>query len=116
MPANPEMPHYDALLARALAAGGQREEAMRRYRDASNRGNLRAIVSLGLITETGDGVPKDLPAAMALYERAAAGGSPDGAINLAVALMEGTGVKRDVPRADRPPHAGVADRLGDRDV
>jgi TPR repeat protein len=36
------------------------------------------MVSLGLITETGDGVPKDLPAALALYERAAAGGSPDG--------------------------------------
>jgi TPR repeat protein len=99
MLANPEMPHYAALLARALAAGGQREEAVRLYRDASNRGNLRAMVSLGLITETGDGVPKDLPTALALYERAAAGGSPDGAINLAVALMEGTGVKRDVPRA-----------------
>lgn len=97
--AHPEMPHYAALLARALTANGQRAEAIRLYGAAAERGNLRALVSLGLITETGDGAPKDVRAAVGLYERAAAGGSPDGAINLAVALMQGTGVKRDVPRA-----------------
>jgi TPR repeat protein len=97
--ANPEMPLYTALLARALAAAGRRDEAIRLYRDAAERGNLRAMVSLGLITETGDGVPKDIKAAISLYERAAEKGSPDGAINLAVALIQGTGVRRDVGRA-----------------
>jgi TPR repeat protein len=37
--------------------------------------------------------------ALALYEKAAAGGSPDGAINLAVALIQGKVVPRDVQRA-----------------
>lgn len=99
--AHPEMPHYAALLARALAAAGRREEAVALYREAAERGNLRAQVSLGLILETGDGAPRDPKAAMALYERAAEGGSPDGAINLAVALMEGTGVQKDTKRAVR---------------
>ncbi|GBU17864.1 MULTISPECIES: caspase family protein [Methylobacterium] len=96
---HPEMPHYAALLARALAAAGRREEAVALYREAAERGNLRAQVSLGLILETGDGAPRDPKAAMALYERAAEGGSPDGAINLAVALMEGTGAQKDTKRA-----------------
>ena len=97
--AHPEMPHYTALLARALAAAGRREEAVALYREAAGRGNLRAEVSLGLIYETGDGLPRDPAAAVALYERAAAGGSPDGAINLAVALREGSGVRKDPKRA-----------------
>lgn len=99
--AHPEMPHYTALLARALAAQGRREEAVTLYREAAERGNLRAQVSLGLILETGDGAPRDPKAAVALYGRAAEGGSPDGAINLAVALMEGTGAPKDPKRAVR---------------
>ena len=95
----PEMPHYTALLARALSAAGRKEEAVALYRDAAARGDLRAMVSLGLITETGDGVPADLGRALALYARAAEAGSADGAINLAVALINGVGIGRDVPRA-----------------
>ncbi|GLS42238.1 hypothetical protein GCM10007884_02230 [Methylobacterium brachythecii] len=97
--AHPEMPHFTALLARALAAGGHREEAVSLYREAAERGNLRAQVSLGLLLDTGDGVRRDPKAAVALYEKAADGGSPDGAINLAVALMEGTGAPKDPRRA-----------------
>jgi TPR repeat protein len=97
--ASPEMPHYKALLARALWAGKGRAEAIRLYREAADLGNLRAMVSLGLILESGDGVPRDVPAALALYERAAEGGSPDGAINLAVALLQGTGIARNPARA-----------------
>lgn len=99
MTSHPQMPHYAALLARALWAANQRGEALRLYREAGERGNLRAMVSLGLIMEAGDGVPKDVRGAYALYERAAAGGSPDGAINLAVALMQGGALPRNVPRA-----------------
>ena len=97
--ASPEMPHYKALLARALWAGKGRAEAIRLYREAADLGNLRAMVSLGLILESGDGVPRDVPAALALYERAAEGGSPDGAINLAVALLQGSGIARNPSRA-----------------
>ena len=97
--AHPEVPHYTALLARATSAGGDNAEALRLYRDAADRGDLRAMNSLGLVTQTGDGVPMDLPGAAALYEKAADGGLPDGAINLAVMLVRGKGVPRDVPRA-----------------
>ena len=36
---------------------------------AADRGDLRAMNSLGLVTQTGDGVPEDLPGAAALYEK-----------------------------------------------
>ena len=97
--AHPEMPHYTALLARAMSAAGRQQDGIRLYREAAERGNLRALVSLGLITEAGDGVRRDPKAAMAFYERAATGGSPDGAINLAVGLINGVGVARNPRRA-----------------
>jgi tetratricopeptide (TPR) repeat protein len=96
---HPNVPHYLALLARATAAGGRRDEAIGLYRKAADAGDARAMVSLGLILESGDGVPKDIGAANALYEKAAARGSADGAINLAVALMNGKGVEKNVARA-----------------
>lgn len=97
----PESPHFTALLARAMSAAGRTEEAVVLYRDAAERGDLRAMVSLGLISETGDGAPKDLQLAYSLYERAAEGGSSDGAINLAVALVRGIGIERDIAEAER---------------
>ena len=97
--AHPELPHYIALLARAQAATGRQDEAIHSYRAAADKGDLRALVSLGLITETGDGVFKDPKAAALLYERAAEGGMPDGAINLAILLYNGVGVERDIDRA-----------------
>jgi len=96
---HPNVPHYLALLARATAAGGRHDEAIGLYRKAADAGDARAMVSLGLILEAGDGVPKDIGAANALYEKAAARGSADGAINLAVALMNGKGVEKNVTRA-----------------
>jgi len=97
--AHPEVPHYTALLARATWAAGDKPEALRLYREAAGRGDLRALVSLGLITENGDGEPRNPPAAAALYERAAEGGFPDGAINLAVMLDQGKGIDPDKKRA-----------------
>jgi TPR repeat protein len=95
----PELPHFTALQARALSAAGRTSEAVALYRSAAERGDLRAMVSLGLISETGDGAPRDLELAYSLYERAAEGGSPDGAINLAVALVQGVSIEHDIARA-----------------
>lgn len=96
---HPNVPHYLALLARATAAADRREEAIGLYRKAAEAGDARAMVSLGLILESGDGAAKDVAAANALYEKAAARGSADGAINLAVAMMNGKGVEKNVARA-----------------
>jgi TPR repeat protein len=96
---SPNVPHYLALLARATAAAGRRDQAIDLYRKAADAGDARAMVSLGLLLESGDGIPRDLVAANALYEKAAARGSADGAINLAVALMNAKGVEKNVSRA-----------------
>lgn len=95
----PEQPRYVALLARAMIAAGSVAEAVALYTEAANRGDTRALVSLGLLTEAGKGVAADPLRAIELYERAAEGGSSDGAINLAVALLGGTLVPQDVDRA-----------------
>lgn len=95
----PDVPHLVALLARAKAAAGAQEEAIALYRQAAAAGDLRAMVSLGLLHEVGDGVPRNIDTALRLYEQAAQAGSPDAAINLAVALFEGRGVERNIPRA-----------------
>jgi hypothetical protein len=102
--ANPDNPHYTALLARVVAAGQEAgepfpEEAVRLYTDAAERGDARAIVSLGLLNENGLGVPKDVQKAAELYERAADLGFADGAINIAILLTEGTVVPKDMERA-----------------
>lgn len=94
----PELPHYVALLARATAASGDLERAVVLYRDAAERGDLRALVSLAQLTERGTAVPQDLSKALALYERAAAGGSHDAMINLAISLLQGQGVEADPAR------------------
>ena len=105
---SPELPHYTALLARATIASGDVARAVRLYRDAAGRGDVRAMVSLAQLTETGTGLPADPQAAVALYEEAAARGSPDAMINLAVTLFEGDG-----STADRARGVGLLRRAAD---
>lgn len=95
---NPDFPKYKALLARAYSIK-DKARAIGLYQQAAAEGNVRAMVSLGLLKETGDGLPKDVPGALHLYETAAERGSADGAINLAVALMEGSGIAKNTKRA-----------------
>ena len=97
--AHREAAHYTALLARATFAAGRYDEALALYRKAADANDARAMVSLGLMLETGDHAPKDLKAAYALYEKAAERGSADGAIDLAVALVSGKGIEVNKPRA-----------------
>ena len=97
--AHPEVAHYQALLARATFAAGRYSEAIALYRNAADANDARAMVSLGLLLETGDHAPKDLKAAYTLYEKAAERGSADGALDLAVALIKGKGIDIDIPRA-----------------
>lgn len=96
---HPDVPHYAALLARAMAASGDIDAALTLFRMAADAGDLRAKVSLAQLYEAGQGVARDPDQAIALYEAAAAAGSPDAAVNLGVALFEGRGVLRDAARA-----------------
>ena len=97
--AHPQVAHYEALLARATFAAGRYDEGITLYRRAADANDARAMVSLGLLLETGDHTPKDLKAAYALYEKAAERGSADGALDLAVTLIKGKGIDVDIPRA-----------------
>ena len=97
--AHPEVAHYTALLARATYAAGRYDEALALYRKAADANDVRAMVSLGLMLESGDHAPRDPKAAYALYEKAAERGSADGALDLAVALIKGKGIDVDIPRA-----------------
>ena len=98
--ANPDLPHYTALLARASLGAGEFEESIALYRDAADKGDLRAIWALANFLWDGEcGVTQDRQAALELYERAAAAGSPDAMTNLAYALELGVEVPRDRERA-----------------
>jgi TPR repeat protein len=96
---HPEIAHYTALLARATFAAGRYDEAVALYKKAAEANDARAMVSLGILLQTGDHAPKDLRAAYALYEKAADRGSADGALDLAVALVKGDGIEPNIPRA-----------------
>jgi hypothetical protein len=97
--AAPELPHYRALLARATIAAGDLARAVSLYQEAAELGDLRAMVSLGLLMEQGQGLPQNRTEALRLYQRAAKGGSADGMINLAYALFTGDGVQADPEQA-----------------
>jgi len=96
---SPELSHYVALLARATIAAGDVERAVTLYKQAADEGDLRAMVSLAQLHESGTGVPQDMTTALELYDQAAAGGSFDAMINLAVILFEGQIVLKDEARA-----------------
>lgn len=96
---SPNLPHYTALLARAMAASGDLSRAMALYEAAADRGDLRAMVSLAQLKESGNGMAQDIPGALDLYEKAAAAGSQDAMINLAVTLFEGKLLPKDDARA-----------------
>ncbi|WP_320416823.1 tetratricopeptide repeat protein [Ensifer sp. LC163] len=69
------------------------------YRLAVERGNVDAMVNLGLMLETGEGMTKDLPAARAVFHKAAAEGDAyagrkfaelSGANNFETAMLDKT--------------------------
>ena len=84
-------------LGRAYAAGGQMAEAVAAYRRAIDKGSTSAMVELGVLHGTGNGVVKDDAQARKLFERAAAGGNPRGDANIAV--IAGGGVNANPEQA-----------------
>lgn len=85
-------------LGRAYAANQQMSEAVGTWRRAADKGSTSAMVELGVLLATGQGVAKDEAQARKLFERAAAAGNPRGATNLA-ALSDSGGAPSDPARA-----------------
>ena len=76
-------------LGRAYAANHQMAEAMGAWRKAADKGSTSAMVELGVMLGTGNGVAKNPAEARKLFERAAEAGNPRGVSNLA-AVSGGT--------------------------
>ena len=70
-------------LGRAYAANRQMTEAMSAWHKAADKGSTSAMVELGVMLGTGNGVAKDPAEARKLFERAAEAGNPRGVTNLA---------------------------------
>jgi uncharacterized protein len=70
-------------LGRAYAANRQMTEAMSAWRKAAEKGSTSAMVELGVMLGTGNGVAKDPAEARKLFERAAQAGNARGVTNLA---------------------------------
>jgi TPR repeat protein len=84
-------------LGRAYAANRQMPEAMGAWRKAADKGSTSAMVELGVLYGTGNGVTKDEAQARKLFERAADAGNPRGVSNLAA--LSGGGAASDPARA-----------------
>ena len=69
-------------LGRAYAANRQLPEAIGAWRKAADKGSSSAMVELGVLLGTGNGVAKDPAEAGKLFERAAQAGNPRGVSNL----------------------------------
>jgi uncharacterized protein len=70
-------------LGRAYAANRQMTEAVGAWRKAAEKGSSSAMVELGVMLGTGNGVAKDPAEARKLFERAAEAGNARGVTNLA---------------------------------
>jgi uncharacterized protein len=70
-------------LGRAYAANRQMTEAIGAWRKAAEKGSSSAMVELGVMLGTGNGVAKDPAEARKLFERAAEAGNARGVSNLA---------------------------------
>ncbi len=84
-------------LGRAYTAGGQMSEAVASYRRAIEKGSTSAMIELGVLYGTGNGVAKDDAQAKILFQRAAAAGNPRGDAN--IAMIVGGGVNGDPAQA-----------------
>ena len=70
-------------------------EALHLWQQAADGGDSRAALYIGVLYDSGLGVPHDEGRALSWYRRAAAAGSAAGAFNVGVMYDSGQGVKRD---------------------
>jgi TPR repeat protein len=89
-------PNSDAWLA---YAEGHFDVARDLWLKAAEQGNARAMLALGTLYRTGQGVQKDLKQAAVYYRRGADAGDAEAAHNLASMYIDGDGVPKDMNAA-----------------
>ena len=78
---------------------GRFAEAFQEWSSAAEAGDARGALYVGVLYDTGLGVPQDYNQAMAWYRRASDAGSPAGAFNVGVLYDAGIGVGKDPAQA-----------------
>ena len=79
----------------AAAKSGDFATALREWEPLAEQGHADAQFNLGVMYNTGDGVPQDYKTAVKWYTLAAEQGHADAQINLGVMYDEGLGVPED---------------------
>jgi TPR repeat protein len=74
---------------------GRYAEALLTWQDASATGSVRAPLLIGMMYDTGQGVPRSYTDALNWYRTAAAKGSPTASFNIGVMYEAGFGVPKD---------------------
>ncbi len=93
--------HADLEAGRRAFLAGEYPTALREFRAAGDAGNVQALFLAGQMLVMGQGVPKDMPAGLALLERAAATGHVQAAVTAGTAYAYADGVPADYARAFR---------------
>ena len=75
------------------------QDAAQLYVEACDAGDMIACNVFGLMLETGEGVPQDLPRAADFYQQACQGGELVGCTNAGLLHLTGSGVDPDAARA-----------------
>ncbi|MGI4802831.1 MAG: tetratricopeptide repeat protein [Janthinobacterium lividum] len=80
---------------------GRYAEAIVEWKAAAGSGDATAALLLGVMSDTGQGVPQDYAQALSWYRRAAEAGSPSGMFNVGIMYDAGQGVLQDQAEAAR---------------
>ncbi|MEC9368384.1 MAG: tetratricopeptide repeat protein [Pseudomonadota bacterium] len=99
--AHPGVPRFAFQLGRALQRSGSHAEALRRFREAADKGHAGAMRSLGLKYARGEGVAKDDVEAVRWFRKAAEKGDTGATYDLGVMYANGRGVAKDEAEASR---------------
>jgi hypothetical protein len=104
----PKVPQLSAAIGRAIsaAARGDFAKALGELAPVVREGDPQALNLLGMMTELGEGLPKNASKAVFLYRKAAAQGCSDAYLNLGMAYDSGSGVRKDYVKPSNGIDAG----------
>lgn len=85
----------DAQSGLTAFQAGRFSDAYQDWREAAQRGDATSALYLGVLYDTGLGVPQDYGQAMRWYERGAEDGSPTAMLNVGIMLDAGRGTASD---------------------
>lgn len=95
----PGTAHADAAAGLADLRDARYSEAVAEWKASADAGDAVSALLLGVISDTGQGVPQDSAQALYWYKRAAEAGSPSGMFDVGIMYDAGQGVPQDPAEA-----------------